>query len=139
MEARQRPTSVTVVAVILIVMYGLSTLCALALPLIAKIPDVQRAFEAQHMNVLAAFLWPLAHGVIGLVAAIAILRGLNSGRFLYFALVPVIVILQWVFYRFSPMHVPSILLYIVFVVLLTRPKAAAYFGSGGPAEPASGN
>jgi fatty acid desaturase len=130
MEGKQRPTSVTVVAIILIVLYSLSILSGLVIPVLAKRPVFQKALEAQHMTVRTATLLPIVGGVTVLAAAIAMLNGLNWGRLLYFATVPLLLVLQWVLGRFTPMQALPIVLYIVFVILLTRPKAAAYFAPG---------
>ncbi len=105
----KRPTSVTVIAWIIIVSGGLSFW-----------------FLLRPIAVLNV-LWGLIHGTIALTSGIAMLRGLNWGRLLYLLYVPVAIILRLLLYGFFPMLIVNVIWYAAFLILLTRPAASAFF------------
>ncbi len=62
----------------------------------------------------------------------------NWGRLLYLLYTPVQYVLMLFLTRFSLMQLPRLAVYIVFLILLTRPKVNAFFADrAGP--PAHGN
>lgn len=123
MDTKKRPTSVTVIAWIIIVTNGLSFVTMLTYTM----PEVQRALEAAGMSVAIATLWTAVGGAIGVVSGIAILKGLNWGRLLYLCFAPISIVLGWLLYGFRPTHVLTVIFYIVVLVFLTRPAASTFF------------
>lgn len=105
----KRPTSVTVIAWIIIVSGGLSFW-----------------FLLRPTTVLSV-LWGVIRGTIALASGIAMLKGLNWGRLLYLLYVPVAIILRLLLYGFSPMQIMTVICYAAFLILLTRPAASAFF------------
>lgn len=122
----KRPTSVTVIAWIIIVAGGLSFVSILAY----TISEVQWALEAADISVAIDILWRIVSGVIGVVSGIAILKGLNWGRLLYLCFVPISIVIGWILYGFRPTDILTVIIYIVVLVFLTSPAASAFFASG---------
>ncbi len=105
----KRPTSVTVIAWIIMVSGGLSFWFLL------------------HNTTVLKVLWGIIRGTIALASGIAMLRGLNWGRLLYLLYVPVVIILLLLLYGFFPMLIVNVICYVAFLILLTRPAASAFF------------
>jgi len=132
MEAppKVRPTSVTVIAIILIVTNALGIVAGLAT---AGIPQVREAYEKMGVSVAVAIVWAVASNGLVIIGSIGMLKGMNWGRLLYLVLVPVSIILGWVLMGFQPFSILSVVVYILFAILLTRPQVNAYFSGEGPA------
>jgi hypothetical protein len=132
MAVRERPTAVTVVAVILLVLNGFGVLGTLAG---SAVPQVREAWEKAGISVgLAVGLILVTCGIV-VVAAIGMLAGKNWGRLLYLVGTPVMWIIGWITMGFNAMAVPGIIVYIVFLILLTRPAVNAYFSGAAPQVP----
>lgn len=126
MDAKKRPTRVTVIAWIIIVT---SSLGLVSTPFTATMPQVKRMLEATGTSVPIALLLAFVAGGIGLVSGVAMLRGINWGRLLYLGFTPFSFALSWVLYGFRPLYILSVLFYLVVLVLLTRPAASVFFSS----------
>ena len=90
MSKKKRPTSVTVIAWIGIVLGGSSLFNLLSYAL----PESRQLLEASGRSVVMAVLLGAVDGVIFLVSGIAVLKGLNWGRLLYLFYRPILGIRQ---------------------------------------------
>jgi hypothetical protein len=109
MENGRRPVSVTVIGWI-IILFGVLSFWFLLRP-----------------TIVLNLLWGVIHGTIALASGIAMLRGLNWGRLLYLLYVPVAIILRLLLYGFFPLQIVTVIWYVAFLILLTRPAASAFF------------
>ena len=125
MDSKKRPTSVTVIAWIILASNGITMVC---MPLASTMPEVQDAYEKMGMSVAVAMFWVVVGGAIGIASAIAMLNGLNWGRLLYLIFSPISIVLGWIIYGFRPSSIPSVIVYIVFLLFLMGPDASKYFG-----------
>lgn len=127
MNKKKRPTSITVIAWIIIIWGGLSLVAML---LTSRMPEMQQALEAAGISVAFSILCAIVGFAISAVSGIAILKGLNWGRLLYLCYVPISIIFEWGLYGFDPgAHIPAIIFYLVVLTILTRPAASAFFRS----------
>lgn len=131
METKKRPTSVAVIAWIIIVVHGLSLVIT---PLGYTMPVVRQALEAVGVSVAIAVLWAIVSGAIGLVSGIAILKGINWGRWLFLCFYPLSLVISWWLYGFRLTYIISIIFYIIVLVLLTAPAASTFFARGSSME-----
>ena len=82
---------------------------------------------------------------IGLVAGIAILKGLNWGRILYLLIVPILILsnslIQWLLFGFGSILVPwfilarivlPIIFYTIVFIFLTKSTVSAFFANRSP-------
>lgn len=102
-----RPISVTIMSWLLIV--------ASVLMLIAVLPGLTTQF------------WNLPICAIYIASGIAMLKGRNWGRLLYLFFVPIFFIAKWLLSGFH--FRASIIVYIIYLVLLTRPGVSAFFSN----------
>jgi len=130
MGKAKRPTSVTVIAWILIAVGGLHLLNAIGMGI------TEPSFRMSVIPV-SALLWISIRGSIGVVSGIAILKGLNWGRLLYLCYMPIWIIILtsgsiyvWTQVRHLPLiNIITVAFYITALVFLTRPNASAFFRS----------
>ena len=132
---REPPATVIVVAVLLIAVGGLWLLglaFALAVP---HVPELARIFKQRGTNTGTLELRAV-NGAVMVASGIAMLLRRNWGRLLYLLYSPVQYVLVLFLTRFSLMQLPRLAVYIVFLILLTRPKVNAFFAdrAGPPAE-----
>lgn len=123
---KKRPTGVTVIAWIIIIMNGLSLVVT---PIAFTMPEGKRVLEQAGLSLATAIFWMVVSGGICMVSGIAMLKGLNWGRLLYLYFAPISIILGWVLYGFRP-NIVSVIIYMVILVFLTRPAASTFFASG---------
>ena len=124
MEGPKRPVSVLVVAIILIVSGGLGFI---NVPLAFVMPEVEKVWAAMGVSLPVAITMIVVGAGITLISGIALLGGHNWGRLLYLVGVPVLTVVGWLIHGFLLSQVMGIAVYLVFLVLLTRPTASAYF------------
>ena len=132
MDATGRPTSVTVIAWILIAMAALTMIVT---PLSTLMPEVRENYEKLGRSMSVSVAITMVAGMVTLVSGIAMLRGRNWGRMLYVILIPASYAVVLPTYGFSSAQVPGLLFYAVIVVFLTRPAASAFFKGSAPAGP----
>jgi len=132
MDKTSRPTSVLVIAIIIIVLSGISLVMT---PLTALVPEVREHYEKMDRSIAVAIMWSAVGSVIGVAAGIALLKGRNWGRLLYLIYVPAAFVLAIALYGFSPVQLLGLVLYLVILVFLTRPAASAFFKGQAPAQP----
>ncbi len=125
--ARTRPAVVTVVSIILIV---LTAVGLLGMVFLAG-PAAQGALSTLGIPLWVILMMTLVGSGVTLAAAIAMLRGLSWGRSIYLLYIPLAHILNWILYGFYLTSLVSLTVYVVFLILLTRPSVNAYFAQAG--------
>jgi hypothetical protein len=112
----KRPTSVTVIAWVNIVS-GISSIVSYAF--------IPGQITLGRLQIVLSII----SGVIYYVVGIAMLKGLNWGRLLYLVLVPFVSVLYMILFKFHPAQVFGLVVYIIILVFLTRPKVSSFFKS----------
>ncbi len=79
--------------------------------------------------------WALLGYGVFVTSGIFIFKGLNWGRSVFLLAIPMSLVRIWWRYGFHPTHIVIIIVYIGFLVLLTRPNASLFFSGGKPDEP----
>ncbi|MBI4287717.1 MAG: hypothetical protein HY671_04710 [Chloroflexi bacterium] len=127
MEKPKRPASVTIIAWVTVVSGGVSLATA---PLTLITPEGLRALQIQPVSPAVAIAAGVIGGIVNLAAGLAMLKGLNWSRvlFVYYGLASTIFTLAA--YGLQPIQIVGIVVYLIFVVLLLRPRASSYFGGG---------
>ena len=114
MESNKRPTSVTVVGWIILLLSVLVVLITLM------------SLHQVYLNILQ--VWAICGGIIGSIAGVAILKGFNWGRLLYLWVTPISIILESLILGFKPSDIVRGALYIVILLFLVNPSSLTYFG-----------
>ena len=96
MSARKRPTSLTIIAWSQIVISGIVLFNILNF---AK-PEFRQLMEASGRSAAISVLWGTIGGVIVLISGIAMLKGLNWGRFLCLCYPPISIVFTSLLYGF---------------------------------------
>jgi hypothetical protein len=128
-----RPTSVSVVAWILVVTSGIS-LFASTLALNNPMGRELMAYNLLPIPVQFALLY--AGILFTVVAGIAMLKGMNWGRFLYVIWSIVGFLVGFTTSPLKAAMIPSLVVFGIFTFFLFRPKAEAYFSGKGIANDA---
>ena len=124
MNLAKRPASVSIIAAIIILIGSMKLILA---PLGFTVPKIQRALEVSGMPLNTAVLWQLVFGVILVASGVAILKGLNWGRWLYLGIVPVSVLLSWIIFKFDPRHILGLTIWVALLVVLLNTPASEFF------------
>jgi hypothetical protein len=127
-----RPTSITVVAWILIVLGAISLITTLML----NNPQVAEVMSKSPIPISAQYAMTYASLLVMLISGIAMLRQQNWGRWLY-VIGTALGFLAGVLT--SPMKeamIPGLVVFAVVTFFLFRPKANAYFSGTEPARDA---
>jgi hypothetical protein len=124
METKQRPTSLTVIGWIFIVLGGLSAVATL---FTYNSPEVQAIMEESPLSVATQYTMMIAGLAASIAAGIGILKGQNWARYLYvgWSLIGFAVTIAT-----SPLTasmIPGLVLFLVFAIFLFRPQANEYF------------
>lgn len=131
----KRPTSVSVIAWILIVM-AVITLVVASTNLHNPLANQLRAMDP--IPVPLQFAIEYAGLVITFVAGIAMLKGHNWGRWVYVIWSIIAIVVGFATSPIKPAIIPGLVLFLIFVFFLFRPTANAYFSAGRPTEHAQG-
>lgn len=131
MTELKRPASVTGIGWFILLAGVVSLAC---IPVVWAIPELQRTLKETGWGPTEAALWTTVGGLIQVASGLAILKGLNWGRLLYLIYVPLSLLLYWLLKGFDPLSLTSIPLYVVILVLLTRPVAATFFAQEAPSR-----
>ena len=126
-----RPTSVTVVAVLLLIFAALGLLGVL---FIAGNAQAKAIYEQKNISFAFVIAQSLIACGITVAASIAMLIGQNWGRWLYLIVTPINMIIGFVLMGIQPAAILGVGLYVLFLVLLTRPKANGYFAAAAAAS-----
>lgn len=114
----ERPTSVTAIS-ILIIIGGVASLLLILVLLSGT--------AAGDPTALASMVIALVAGAVMIAAAVAMLRGLNWGRWLYVGFWPLSLLVGNAISGFSLILIPQLTWYGMCVAFLTTPTASAYF------------
>ncbi|MEJ2157723.1 MAG: hypothetical protein P8X96_20535 [Desulfobacteraceae bacterium] len=120
----KRPTSITVVCWILIALGGISIISSV---FSFNNPVTRELLSKSPIPVNIQYLMMFAGLVITLVCGIAMLKGRNWARLLYVGWSVVAFIIGLATSPMKAMLIPGLIIFIIFAVLLFRPKANAYF------------
>jgi hypothetical protein len=125
----RRPKSVTIIAWILIVMFAFSAIGIVTVFLTGtmKKPEMVELMRQNHLPIFVQYGLNVAGLLITLVSAVGMLRGKKWARLLYVIWGIIGFLLAFVTSPTKIMIIPGILLFIIFVFFLFRPKANAYF------------
>ncbi|MFH0791334.1 MAG: hypothetical protein V2A64_06865 [Candidatus Omnitrophota bacterium] len=124
-----RPKSVSVISWIIIIL-GCSALYNVArMPAIFKMAEYQKLAEITGESLWISMLITSVIGVLLLVSGIAMLKGFNWGRLLYLWGYGISVLFNIITRGPSLIVLPSIVIYVIFLIFLTRPTAAEFFKS----------
>jgi hypothetical protein len=128
-----RPTGVTVISIIVLVLAGLGLIGLLISIPIMKDPKYRALYEAQTSMPFAAAIGIglVVFAVQGLAAA-NMLMGHNWARMLYLLIVPANFVLNFATTKFNPLLIIHIIFYLVALYILTKPAANAFFGGVAP-------
>jgi hypothetical protein len=123
---RKRPTSVTVICWILIAMGILGTLGNLR---VFIDPEVRHQMSRSRIPIPSPMQYALSFaGLLALVVSgIAMLRRQNWARFLYTICSGVMLVIGLATSPMKLLQIPSILVYLTFVLFLFRPNANQFF------------
>lgn len=116
-DSRQRPTSVSVVSWIIIILNAL----ALIVILLAG-----SALEDSGMSMTMIVL-AVIEAIVFVLLGSGLLRGIDSYRLAYLVLNPIAHVISWAVMGFQPMNVLTISFYIIALVVLTRPETVRFF------------
>jgi hypothetical protein len=130
---RKRPTSVTVIAWILIITGGLAII---VIPFALNSPMTKEIMNRSRLPISVQYFQAYAGLLVTFVSGIAILKGRNWGRLLYVLWSIIGFVITLVTMPIKLALVPGILFFIVVAFFLYRPKATEYF-RGVPEEKAT--
>lgn len=125
----KRPTSVTVIAWILIVMGGISMISTAAM---IDNPMVHEAMSQNPVPIPVQYVISYIGLLIMLVSGISMLRGRNWARVLYVAWSAIAFVFWLATSPMKPAMIPSFVIFLVIVYFLFRPKANEYFAATEP-------
>ncbi len=126
---KERPKSVTVVSWIIIVFGGLALWGIPRTIAIYKLPEYQALIQSSGDSLGRVIAMLILQSTIYFVAGIAMLKGFNWGRWLYIFGTGGAVLFSIVTRGFSLFALPSIVVYIVLLILLVRRPAAEFFSA----------
>jgi hypothetical protein len=121
---KKRPTSVTVIAWILLVISALSLLGS---TMAINNPMAQEQMAKSPIPIPLLYVMLYLGLSISILCAIFMLRAANWTRLLYIGWSGIEFLVLLLTSPVKPMLIPGILMYAVFVFFLLRPKASAYF------------
>jgi hypothetical protein len=120
----KRPTSITVIAWIMLISAAFSLLASI---FTINNPRVQEMMAKNPIPTPVQYLMLFGGVTISIVSAIFILRGANWARLLYIWWSGFGFVIAFLTSPAKPMLIPGVLLYLTVVFFLLRPKASAYF------------
>ncbi len=120
----KRPTSVTVIAWIILVISALSLLTT---PFAINNPMAQELMAKSPVPVPVQYFISFVGLLISIVSAIFMLRGANWARMVYIVWGAIGLLFSLFTSPTKLMLIPGIFIYAVFVFFLLTPKASAYF------------
>ena len=128
---QQRPTSVTVIAWILIALGGISLISSI---LAINDPKAKELMGHSPIPIWAQFIHLYLGILIGLISGMALLKGLNWARFLYLIFTIIGFVIGFAFSTVKLAMIPGAILSAVIIFFLFRPRVNDYF-AGREAQP----
>ena len=121
---RKRPTSITVIAWILIVTSGLSVItCTIGL----NNPKVKELRERSPLPISVQYVRMYVSLLIALISGIAMLKGHNWARFLFIICGAIGHIINFMTSPIKKILIPGFIVLLIVAFFLFRPKANEYF------------
>ncbi len=132
MQGFSRPISLTIFCWFLV---GAGAWTLLALPLSLNSRGSMQLVQMMGISPTAMISLNIASSLLNLIAGIAMLRRHNAGRVLYLVGAPILLVATLIFYGFSfqVFVFLGMIVYGLFVVLLTRESVSDYFSRVEPA------
>lgn len=127
MAEKNRPVSISIISWFLIVSGCLAFLGALSLPGIYNNPQYQDLIKAQGGSLGRDLVLAIIGSAVNIISGIVMLKAINWGRYLYLWANGISFLLSFVIHKFNLLIIPSIILYIVICVFLTRKAASDFF------------
>jgi hypothetical protein len=125
---RTRPTSITVIAWILILMGGISLVTTtLMINTVMTSPAVRELLSKSPIPVPVQYVITYVGLLIMLVSGVAILKGQNWGRWLYVIGTAVGFLIGIITSPLKGAMIPGFVIFVVVSFFLFRPKASKYF------------
>ena len=125
---RTRPTSITVIAWILILAGGISLITTtLMIDNVMNNPAASKLLNQSPIPVPVQYAMTYAGLLIMLVSGFAMLKGQNWGRWLYVVGTAVGFLVGIITSPLKEMMIPGFVVYVVVSFFLFRPKANSYF------------
>ena len=116
-DSRQRPTGVSVVSWIIIILNALALIIILL---------GESALVASGMSMTIIVLGVI-EGIVFILLGLGLLRGIDACRLAYLVLNAIAQVVSWATMGFQPINVLTVLFYIIVLVVLTRPEAVRFF------------
>lgn len=124
-----RPRSVSIISWIIIILGCSALYNVVRMPEIFSKPEYQKLAEVTGESLGVSMLITSISGILFLASGIAMLKGFNWGRLLYLWGVGIMVLFNIITRGFSPLVIPSIIIYIIFFIFLTRSAVSEFFKS----------
>lgn len=124
---QQRPTSLTVIGWLLIVLGGLALLGML---MVAGNPVATQMLEQSPLPVSAHLAIGVIGGLISIACGYGVLKGLGWSRLLYTGWILVSVAITLATMPFTSLMVFGWVIQAIIIFFLYRPEAGAWFGQG---------
>jgi hypothetical protein len=125
---RTRPTSITVIAWILIVMGGLSLITTtLTINTVMDSPAARELISKSPIPVPVQYAMTYAVLLVMLVSGVAMLKGQNWGRWLYVVGTALGFLIGIMTSPVKEAMIPGFIVFVVVTFFLFRPKANEYF------------
>jgi len=97
------------------------------MPTIFKMPEYQKLAEITGESLWISMLITSLIGILLLVSGVVMLKGFNWGRLLYLWGYGISVLFNIVTRGFSLIVLPSVIIYVIFLIFLIRPAASEFF------------
>ena len=127
---KQRPTSLTIIGWLLIVMGAFGALATLMLP---NNPVAAQMLEQSALPMSAHIAIGLIGSLISIACGFGVLKGLAWSRLLYVGWTIVSIVIALIGTPFNSIMLVGWLLQAVIIFFLFRPAASAWFGQGSAA------
>ena len=131
----KRPTSVTIIAWILIVLSGLSLVTS---TLTLNNPVAQDLMAQSPLPLSVQYAMLYVGLALSIVCGIAMLKGQNWARFLYVVWTAISLVIGFATSPMKAAMLPGLVVFVIVIVFLFLPKANAYFSAAGAASDAQG-
>jgi succinate-acetate transporter protein len=135
MQEKVRPLSVSIIAWILIVTAGLALITT---TLMINNPKVQELMGKSPIPVPLQYAMTYVGLAATIIAAVGMLKGCNWGRLLYVIYGAFGSLIGLITSPMKAAMIPSIVIFLLFIFLLFRPKANQYFSKAHPDNEQSG-
>jgi len=128
-----RPISVTIICWFLIITSGISLAPG---ALSYNNPAVMEIMKQSVLPIVVQYIFMIVSAAITLLSGVLMLKGKVKGRLIYVVWSIISLVIGTSVSPAKAMMIPGVVLFIIFVILLFRPKANAFFGIT-PKEPLS--